>query len=132
MAQPSFIIDQAICHFFDYWHYGLQPSLNVKTLPDGHLVVSISVTGDPASSLSRTSPKNQTIRRHRSGNGARKRRQLQRSKAPVLSNLKKDDDDDTIPENVNKIATIQLTLSQILPMMKLKILLLLKIVNRQF
>ena len=107
MAQPSFIVDQAIRLFFDYWHYGLQPSLNVKTLPDGHLVVSISVTGDPASSLSRTSPKNQTIRRHRSGNGARKRRQLQRSKAPVLLNPKKDDDDDddTMPENMNEIVT---------------------------
>ena len=79
--------------------------LNVKIVPDCHLVVSISVAGDTASSLSSTSPKNQTIRRHRSGNGARKRRQLQRSKAPVLSNLKKDDDDDTMPENVNEIAT---------------------------
>ena len=83
MANPKLIIDQTVHHFMKLWSMGLQPSFSVKTLPNGEVVMQTNVS---CSLDSKLIPSNSPHRR-RSGNGARLRRQVKRSKVNHQSTI---------------------------------------------
>ena len=78
MAQLSFIVENAIHHFYDLWSRGLQPSLSLNTQTDGAVCVTSSVISAPSGDCD-VQQLVKTFHRRRSGRGARRRRQLKRA-----------------------------------------------------
>ena len=85
MADLRIVLEQALNHFYEFWQYGLEPSLNLKTLSNGAVSIHSNVTIFPSPvPMPRILPQVQSIpvrRRHRSGNGARMRRKVHRAHA---------------------------------------------------
>ena len=82
MVHPSYVIEHAIRSFYHHWHCGLQPSINVKTLLNGTVCVSSSVTVIPPNANTPSSSYNSGGRK--SGQNSRKKRQHKRSQNQVL------------------------------------------------
>ena len=82
MVHPSYVIEHAIRSFYHHWHCGLQPSINVKTLLNGTVCVSSSVTVIPPNA--NTPSPSYSSGGRKSGRNSRKKRQHKRSQTQVL------------------------------------------------
>ena len=84
MADPSYVIEQAVKIFYHHWHCGLQPSINLKTLPNGAVCVSSNATIIPPNSQIYEHISSSYSTRHRSGRNSRKKRRNKRFQSQVL------------------------------------------------
>ena len=84
MADPSFIIEQAVRTFLQQWYSGLQPSLNLKTLSSGAVCVNFNVASVTQFEKQRLSHYQS---RRKSGQNSRILRQIKRQSvlAPELT-----------------------------------------------
>ena len=74
MAHPPILVEYAVRQFIQHWYLGLQPSLNLTTLPMGDVSVSLNVS----SLLSNK------YQRHKSGRKSRLDRRSRRSEGKSL------------------------------------------------
>ena len=75
-ANPSTIVEHAVHYFMHLWQCGLQPSLSLKTLPNGIVCASSSVYSNPQAV---TFQNGKTNLKHRSGQRSRTRRKQKRN-----------------------------------------------------
>ena len=98
MAQPSYVIEQAVRLFHHYWHLGLQPTFNLKTLSNGAICVSSDVLLLPPNVQFHEQNSPNISRRRKSSRNARKNRRSRRlanhNKYPEDNDESNNQDDD--------------------------------------
>ena len=78
MAPVQFAVESAVRHFFQQWFSGMQPMLNLETLPNGDITIDIKTRCSAADQHNDNSCHTNLHQTKRSGKGSRKRRKKRR------------------------------------------------------